>query len=128
MAARRSVWLFAMFGLALCVLAGMGCVGLGPGGPSGIKVRLVLAQSTVEVGTPSAATATVTIDGLPSGGRTVSFSSSNPLVATVTAKAVTNASGIATAPLVALTAGTTTITASYGGDSDDAVLTVVPAG
>lgn len=128
MAARRSVWLFAALGLALCVLAGMGCVGLGPGGPSGISVLLVLAQSTVEVGTPSVATATVTIDGLPSGGRTVSFTSSNPLVATVTATAVTNASGIATAPLVALTAGATTIAASYGGDSDDAVLTVRPTG
>lgn len=126
MALIRASWVATVLGLALCVLVGVGCMTVGSGGPASvIVVTLALAQTTVKAGSPTVATATVTIDGVVSRGRIVSFTSSHPEVATVRATATTNASGVVSAPVKAVADGTTSITATYGGASDSAILTVV---
>lgn len=111
--------------VALPLAAIVGCAG---GVTPTIAVALALAQPSIAVGETTTATATVTEDGTASPGQTVTFSSSNTAVATVSpATDATDAAGRAQVTVNAVGAGTTTITATANGVSDTADLTVASA-
>jgi probable HAF family extracellular repeat protein len=92
---------------------------------------LTLSPNSVSGGNPSTGTATLT-GAAPTGGQSVTLSSSNTAVATVPASvtvAAGAASGNFTVTTVAAAASTTvTISATSGGVTRTAVLTVAPAG
>ncbi len=115
----------ASLAIALPLASVVGCAG---GVTPTIAVALALAQASVEAGNATTATATVTDGGVASPGQTVTFASSNTAVATVAANAVTNASGQATVTVTAVAAGTTTISATSGGVTNSATLTVTSGG
>lgn len=113
--------------MLLCVLAATfviagGCTSNNPTGPAPApvaRVTVTLALTSLTSGQTTQATA-VTADslGAPLTGRTVTWSSSNATVATV------STSGLATA----VAPGTANITATSEGKSGFSVLTVVPPG
>jgi subtilisin family serine protease len=91
---------------------------------------LALSPTTVSGGVPS--NGLVTLSGTaPSGGAVVSLSSSNPSVATVPASVTVPAGASSAAFQVATTSvssqTTVTISGSYSGSQQSAVLTVIPA-
>lgn len=81
------------------------------------SVLVTLAQGTVPQGSNTTATAVLRDDlGVTLSGRAVTWSSANPLVATVSAAGAVTAVGV----------GTTTITATSEGRSGSASITVLP--
>lgn len=105
--------------IALCVAA-LGCGGSGGGGPTGPApietITVSLAQSSVVVGSNTAATATARdANGNVLTGRPLSWSSNNSAVATVGATGVVT--GVAT--------GTAGITATGEGKSGTVTVTVI---
>ncbi|MBU1236223.1 MAG: S8 family serine peptidase [Gammaproteobacteria bacterium] len=81
--------------------------------PPAATISLQPASANVPIGQTGALTATVIVNGAPAPGRTVQFSSSNPLVATVApASAATGASGTVSAEVTGIAQGNATITAS----------------
>ena len=98
-----------------------------PPQPGGALDSIILSPSTVQTGT-TATSATLAFTALtPTGGATVSLSSSNTAVATVPATVTVPANSSTGAFQVAINpsaVGTATISASYNGVTRSAVLTV----
>jgi serine protease len=92
------------------------------GGPHDAQpaVSLVLdPDKTLNVGESTMALATVTASGSPQAGKTVTFSTGDPAVASVSpGSAVTNASGEAQATVKGEAKGQTSVTAAANGASD----------
>jgi len=112
-----------------CVLLGLVAVGCGSSGsptsPSAVSVAsLTLSASSVAAG--GATQGTVTLTGpAPSGGVSVSLTSSAPSVATVApTTSVSAGASTATFTITALAAGTASITAALNGNQQTASLTV----
>jgi hypothetical protein len=112
-----------------CVLLGLVAVGCGssssPTSPSAVSVAsLTLSASSVVAG--GVAQGTVTLTGpAPSGGVSVSLTSSAPSVATVASTtSVSAGASTATFTITALAAGTASITAALNGNQQSASLTV----
>lgn len=91
------------------------------------SVTLTVQTISLEVGLVSAATVVVrNADGDPLPGRTVTWSSSSGSVIAAPASGTTNSTGVVTASLTALAAGSTTIQASCESvDSAGVAVTVV---
>ena len=130
---RKFVPTGAFLAIALCAYAcgGGGYGGGGGGGGSTATLYSVAVNPTsVQGGNPS--TGTVTLSGnAPSGGASVSLSSSNTAAATVPAS-VTVPAGASSTPFTANTSivsasTAVTLSASYGGATKTATLTVTPA-
>jgi serine protease len=80
-----------------------------------VSVRLD-PDKRLDVGEQTSAVATVTLNGVPEAGRTVSFSSSDPGIATVApATALSDASGLARTTVTGVSRGRATITAEVDG-------------
>jgi len=104
---------------------------LGPGAPPppppppAATVALAPASANVPIGQSTTLVATVSAGGAPAAGRTVQFSSSSPLVASVTpASANTDASGNASVTVTAIVAGSAVITAIAEGAQGTSAITV----
>jgi serine protease len=84
-----------------------------------VAVSLVLdPDKTLQPGETTTARATVTLGGVPQAGKTVTFSTANPSVASVSpASAVTGSSGQAQATVRGESQGNTTVTATADGAS-----------
>ena len=81
--------------------------------------------ATVKVGESIGLVATFRLDGTPTGGKTVQFSSSNPAVATVLPPSgSTAASGTLATTVTGLAQGNVTITASAEGAQASTSITV----
>jgi serine protease len=95
------------------------------GGPP-LAVSLVLdPDRTLQPGETTTARATVTLGGAPQAGKTVTFSSANPSVASVSpASAVTDSSGRAQVTVQGASQGNTTVTAGADGISASAPVRV----
>ena len=79
----------------------------------------------VKIGESAGLVATVRLDGAPTGGKTVQFSSSNPAVATVAPPSgSTNTSGTLSAAVTGVAQGNVTITASAEGVQASSAITV----
>ena len=112
-----------------CVLFALVAVGCGdsssPASPSGVSVAsLTLSASSVAAG--GVIQGTVTLNGpAPSGGVSVSLTSSAPSVATVSSTTnVSAGAATATFTITAVTPGTASITAALNGSQQTASLTV----
>ncbi len=106
----------------------------GPNPPSSTSSSVTVSSVTLSpssVTGGSSSTGTVTLSAAPSGGATVSLTSSDPSVASVPSSVTVNAgSTSATFPVTTSTVTTqtsVTITASYNNSSASATLTVNPA-
>jgi uncharacterized protein YjdB len=91
-----------------------------------LAVSLVLdPDRTLQPGETTTARATVTLGGAPQAGKTVTFSSANPSVASVSpASAVTDSSGRAQVTVQGASQGNTTVTAGADGISASAPVRV----
>jgi hypothetical protein len=91
-------------------------------GPDSVQpdVSLILdPDKTLDVGESTTARATVTVSGSPQAGKTVSFSTFDPAVASISPpSAVTNVSGEAEATVRGEANGQTSVTAAADGASD----------
>jgi serine protease len=96
-----------------------------PTPPGGVELTLAPTAVTVETGKTAEVIATVKRGGAPDANKTVTFLSSNPLVATVTpASATTDASGMAKATLTGVVPGDATLTVESQGVSKTAAIKV----
>jgi serine protease len=97
----------------------------GPPQPPQTEVTLTPSEVTVEVGRTAEVVATVKRNGAPDPNKTVTFLSSNPLVATVTpASATTDANGAARATVTGIAPGDATLTVESQGVSKTAGIAV----
>jgi serine protease len=95
--------------------------------PAGVAVTLAPSAVSVRAGMSAPVTATVTRNGAADAGKTVSFVSSNTMVASVNpASATTDANGTAVVTVTGATAGSAALTAESQGASASAAITVRP--
>lgn len=93
--------------------------------PPGVELTLSTTAVTVETGKTAEVIATVKRGGAADAGKTVTFLSSNPLVATVApASATTDASGMAKTTLTGVVPGDATLTVESQGVSKTAAIKV----
>ena len=90
-----------------------------------VLIELAPPTATVKIAETAVLVATVRLDGAPTGGKSVQFSSSNPAVATVAPSAGdTTANGTIAATVTGVAQGNATITASADGVQASASITV----
>ncbi len=95
--------------------------------PPANEVTLTPASATIGIGQSATLTASITAGGSPQFGRTVSFASSNPRVASVSpASAVSDTNGAATVVVGGVASGSATISAQVDGAQAAAAVTIPP--
>lgn len=99
-------------------------LGCGGGIAPSLDATLAIANPSLPVGAVTTATATVTSGTAPAEGQTVTFSSADTSIATVTGPVTTDGSGRAVAQISAVAEGSTTITATVGSSTISASVTV----
>ncbi|MFF3748686.1 Ig-like domain repeat protein [Streptomyces kronopolitis] len=117
-----------------CTSASIGTVSVTVQPPATCVITVTPPAGTVTVGQPTTLSATVTCNGVPVPNAAVTFTSNGAIIGF----ALTNASGIATAPVTFTTAGANTVTATVtaagtacsctGVTSTPITVTVQPAG